>query len=327
MMRSGRRRLVLATLGGVLARPALVTAQGTWPNRPVRILISFPPGGSSDVVARIIAPHLTERFGRPFVVDNRPGAGGMLAANTLKREPADGYAFLLSNNAPFTIAPTMFPRITYDALADFSHVAYLGATFGGVLAHPSLGARAVPELIAKAHAAPGQLNYGSSGIGSIGHITGATFARMAGVDMVHIPYRGAAALRTELTNGTVQMSFEGVVSALPAVQAGQLLALATASEQRLSLTPDVPTFRETGQDIVIKNWHGMSAPAGLPASIATPLHAALAEICARPDVTEAFLRIGNFVEPMTQAGFTTFVADQIALWRPMIIEADAVEKS
>lgn len=326
-MRSGRRRLVLGAMGAVVARPGLVAAQGAWPSRPVRILISFPPGGSSDVVARIIAPHLTERFGRAFVVDNRPGAAGMLAANALKREPADGYAFLLSNNAPFTIAPTMFPRITYDAMADFTHVAYLGATFGGLVGHPGLGVRDVAGLIAKARAAPGTLNYGSSGIGSIGHITGATFARLAGVDIVHVPYRGAAALRTELTNGTVQMSFEGLATALPAIAAGQLVALAAASEQRIPLAPNVPTFRESGQDIVIRNWHGLSAPAGLPAAIAAPVHAALAEICARPDVTEAFLRIGNFTEPMSMAGFSSFVADQIALWRPMIVAADAVERS
>ena len=327
MTRIGRRHLALATLAVGLARPGLLAAQGAWPNRPVRILISFPPGGSSDVVARIIAPYLSDRFGRPFVVDNRPGAGGMVAANALKREPADGYAFLLSNNAPFTIAPTMFPKITYDAMADFTHVAYLGATYGGLIAHPGLGARTVPELIAKARAAPGRLNYGSSGIGSIGHITGATFARMADIDIVHIPYRGAAALRTELTNGTVQMSFEGVVSALPAVQAGQLVAIATASERRLSLTPDLPTFRETGQDLVIKNWHGFSAPAGLPVPIAEAVQAALAEISVKPEVTEAFLRIGNFFDPMTTAEFRGFVADQIALWRPMIIEADAVDRS
>lgn len=327
MHQTGRRRLLLGAVAGSLAHPGHVRAQGAWPNRPVRIMISFPPGGSSDVVARIIAPQLAERFGRPFVVDNRPGAGGMVAANALKREPADGYAFLLSNNAPFTIAPTMFPKITYDVVADFTHIAYLGATYGGLVVHPGVGARSVGDLIAKARAAPGRLNYGSSGIGSIGHITGATFARLAGVDMVHVPYRGAAALRTELTNGTVQMAFEGVVSALPAVQAGQLVALAAASEQRLSLVPDVPTFRESGQDIVIKNWHGLSAPAGLPVSIAVPLHAALAEICRKPEVNEAFLRIGNFYEPMSTAEFGSFIADQIALWRPMIIEADAVDRS
>ena len=135
---STTRRAVIAALPA-LAAPALVRAQPAWPNRTVRIIISFPPGGSSDFVARVLAPYLTEAFGQQFVVDNRPGAGGMLAAEMLKREAADGHAFLLSNNAPFTIAPTMFPRITYNAVRDFTHVAYLGASYGGFLVHPNVG--------------------------------------------------------------------------------------------------------------------------------------------------------------------------------------------
>lgn len=318
------RRVLLGAAAATLAAPAY--AQPAWPARPVRILISFPPGGSSDFVARVIAPQMAEMFGQSFVVDNRPGAGGMLAAEALKREPADGHAFLLSNNAPFTIAPTMFPRITYDALRDFSHVAYLGSTFGGAVAHPSLGVRSLAELVAKAKAAPGTINFGSSGIGSIGHITGVNFCLRAGIDMVHVPYRGAGPLRIDLTTGVVKLNFEGIVSSLPAIAAGQLVGLAVAAEDRIPAAPDLPTFRELGHDLVIKNWHGLSAPAGLPPAIADRLRRGMAEICARAATTAQFATIGNYYAPMAAADFPRFVADQIALWRPMIIAADAVDK-
>ncbi|WP_431281279.1 Bug family tripartite tricarboxylate transporter substrate binding protein [Humitalea sp. 24SJ18S-53] len=314
-----------ATLG-LLAMPAVVVAQPAWPTRSVRIIISFPPGGSSDFVARVVAPQLSEMFGQQFVVDNRPGAGGMLAAEALKREAPDGHTFLLSNNAPFTIAPTMFPRITYDAMRDFSHVAYLGSTYGGFVVHPNVGARSVAELIAKAKAAPGRLNYGSSGVGSIGHITGANFGLMAGIDIVHVPYRGAGALRIDLSSGVVGLAFEGIVTSLPAIAAGSLVGLAVASDTRLPPAPAIPTFREAGFDIEVKNWHGLSAPANLPPAISARLQAGLAEICRRQTTIDQFASIGNFYDPMSGEAFARFVGDQIAIWRPMIIAADAVER-
>ncbi len=313
--------------GAALALPCTAIAQPAWPNRPVRIIISFPPGGSSDHVARVIAPHMAEMFGQPFVVDNRGGAGGTLAADLLKREPNDGHVFLLSNNAPFTIAPTMFPRITYDVMRDFTHIAYLGSTFGGFVIQSSLGLNSVAEVVARAKAQPGRLNFGSSGIGSIGHITGNNFAMLAGIELLHVPYRGAGPLRSDLAAGTVNMSFEGLITSLPAIRAGQLRGLAVTAEARNPLATDIPTFREQGYDIVVKNWHGLSGPAGVPAPIVARLQAGLADICARPAVTQGFNTIGNFWEPMTTAAFNAFVAAEIAKWRPMILAADAVDKS
>ncbi|MGG5818281.1 Bug family tripartite tricarboxylate transporter substrate binding protein [Falsiroseomonas sp. HW251] len=320
-----RRRATLLA-GAALALPSIAQAQSPWPSRPVRILISFPPGGSSDYVARVIAPAMSEMFGQQFIVENKPGAGGMLAAEQLKREPADGHVFLLSNNAPFTIAPTMFPRITYDVMRDFTHIAYLGATYGGFVTHPSTGVRTVAEAVAKAKAQPGKLTFGSSGVGSIGHITGNTFAGLAGIEILHVPYRGAGPLRVDLSAGTVGMAFEGLVTNLPAIRAGALNGLAVTAEQRLSLAPDVPTFRELGYDIVVKNWHGLSGPPSVPAPIVGRLQQGLAEICVRRAITDQFMTIGNFFTPMTTAEFNAFVAAEIALWRPMILAADAVDK-
>jgi tripartite-type tricarboxylate transporter receptor subunit TctC len=317
-------RRALAAVAATL--PTCAIAQPAWPNRPVRIIITFPPGGSSDFVARVLAPLLSETFGQQFVVDNRGGAGGTLAAELLRREPPDGHTFVLSNNAPFTIAPTMFPRITYNVMRDFTHIAYLGSTFGGFVAHPSVGVRSVAEAVAKAKAQPGALTFGSSGQGSIGHITGNTFARLAGIELLHVPYRGAGPLRTDLHTGVVGMAFEGLVTNLPAIRAGAMHGLATTAEERLPLATEIPSFKELGYDIVVKNWHGLAGPAGVPAALVARLQATLAEICARPAVTEQFMRIGNFWSPMTTPEFNAFVAREIEVWRPMIIAADAVDK-
>ena len=224
----------------------------------MRILISFPPGGSSDYVARVIAPALSEHFGQQFVVDNRPGAGGTVA-----------------------------------------------------------------ELIAKAKANPGQLSFGSSGVGSIGHITGNTFCRAAGIDILHVPYRGAGPLRIDLTAGIIGLQFEGIVTSVPQIAAGEFFGLGVTSDKRLPAVPNIPTFKEMGFDVSVKNWHGISAPANLPPAIAEKMSAALADICRRQAITDQFAKIGNYYDPMTTAEFSTFVADQIEQWRPMIIAAGA----
>ncbi|MCR4520304.1 MULTISPECIES: tripartite tricarboxylate transporter substrate binding protein [Bosea] len=318
-----RRHFGKLAAASALACPAVVQAQPAWPTKPVRILISFPPGGSSDFVARAITPALSEHFGQQFIVDNRPGAGGTVAGDILRREQPDGYTFLLSNNAPFTIAPTMFKKIPYNVVKDFTHVCYLGATYGGLVAHANVGVKTAAELIAKAKANPGQLSFGSSGVGSIGHITGNTFCRAAGIDILHVPYRGAGPLRIDLTAGIIGLQFEGIVTSVPQIAAGELFGLGVTSDKRLPAVPNIPTFREMGYDVSVKNWHGISAPANLPPAIAEKMSAALADICTRQAITDQFAKIGNYYDPMTSAEFSAFVADQIEVWRPMIIAAGA----
>lgn len=315
-------------LGGALALGAgwagLAGAQTTpWPSRPVKILISFPPGGSSDVVGRALAPFLSEQLGQPFVVENKPGAGGMIAAEALKKEAPDGHTFMIANNAPFTIAPTMFKNVAYDAVRDFTHITYLGSTYGGCLAHPKVAAKNLVELVAKARANPGKLTFGSSGNGSIGHIAGETFKRLAGVDLLHVPYKGAAQLRQDLLAGIVDLSFEGVLGALAFVRAGNLVALGTASPERLPPLPELATFREQGFNMTVENWHGMSAPPGLPAPIATRMHQVLQALLLRKDVLEKLVAYGVFYKPMSTAEFNAYVANQIDVWRPQIVAAGA----
>ena len=325
---SRRQALRLGAIAAAVlaSRPAVVSAQAAWPAKPVRIMISFPPGGSSDIIARALSPHLSEMFGQQFIVDNKPGAGGTVAADALKREPPDGYAFLLSNNAPFTFAPTVFKKIPYDPVKDFTHFAYLGTAFGGLVAHPKAGIKDVAGLIAKAKAEPGRLTYGSSGVGSIGHITGSSFCRLTGIDMVHIPYRGAAPLRVDLTSGVVDMAFEGLDSRLPEIVAGTMVGIASISDKRLPKAPNIPTLRELGFDLVSGNWHGLTGPANLPASIAEKLHAGLAQICTREIVLRQFDAIGNLYEPRSRADFAAFVESQLAVWRPQIIAAGVTEQ-
>ena len=314
-----RRTLLAGAVAATSAWPG--QAQTGWPTRPVKVLISFPPGGSSDFVGRTLAPFLMEQLGQPFVVDNRPGAGGMIAAEALRKETPDGYTFMISNIAPFTIAPTQFKNIAYDPVRDFTHIAYLGSTYGGCVANPKVGVKSLRELVAKAKSQPGKLTFGSSGTGSIGHIVGESFKRLAGVDLLHVPYKGAAPLRQDLLAGVVDMQFEGVLGNLSFIRAGTMVALGTASPERLSPIPDMPTFREQGFDMTVENWHGMTGPAALPAAISTRMYQVLGTLLQRKDVLDKLAVYGVFYQPMTGAAFNAYIASQIEVWRPQIIAA------
>lgn len=318
-----RRRTLQAIGAGTcgLLLPGLAQAQASWPTRPVKVLVSFPPGGSSDFVIRTLAPFMNEIFGQPFIVDNRPGAGGMIAAEAIKREAPDGYTFIISNNAPFSIAPTQFKTVNYDPIKDFTHIAYLGSTFGGCVTNPKVGVKTLPELIAKAKANPGKLTFGSSGTGSIGYIVGETFKRLTKIDMLHVPYKGAAPLRQDLLAGVVDASFESLMGSMPLIRAGSLVGLATASAERLPPVPEYPTFREQGIDMVVENWHGLTAPAGLPAAISNRLSQGLATLLQRKDVLDKLAVYGVFLRPMTPAAFNAYVSSELDYWRPQIIAA------
>jgi len=272
-------------------------------------------------VARALAPMLFERFGQPFVVENRPGAGGMIAAQQLKREAPDGHAFIISNNAPFTVVPTQFKNPGYDPVKDFTHLAYLGTIYGGCIANPKTGLGNLSDLVARAKAEPGKLTFGSSGNGSVGHIVGETFKRMAGIDLLHVPYKGAAMLRQDLAAGVVDLQFEGLLGNLAFLQSGALRALGSASPERQGPVPDVPTFSEQGFDMTVEFWHGLSAPAGLPPEIGDRMERVMNELMQRQDVQDRIGTYGLFYRPMTRTAFNKLVVDQVDLWRPWIIAA------
>lgn len=312
------RRTLLICSAAALATSAVPAVSQDWPERPVRILVSFPPGGSSDLVARLLAEHLGARLGQPFIVENRPGAGGTVAALALKDASADGHTFMLSNLTPFSIAPTLFPDAGYDPVEDFTHVSYIGGVHLALFAGAELGVTTLEDLIALANADPGMLDYGTSGVGSWGHIVSARFGALTGTEMEHIPYQGSGPMQLDLRAGVIGLSFDAVPQNLPLVNEGVAIPLAVSAPERLDTLPDIPTFLEAGLDLVAENWLGFSAPAGLDPAIAAQLDETLTDIMTASEITAQFDNWGIVRVPMDGAAFAAFVADQYSAWAPMV---------
>jgi len=311
-----RRHLLLACT--VLAAAAPLAAAAEWPERPVRILVSFPPGGASDLVARLLSERLGAELGQPFVVENRPGAGGTVAALALREAAADGHSFMLSNLAPFSIAPTLFPDAGYDPVADFTHVSYIGGVHLVLLAGAETGIDSLEALLAAAEADPGGLDFGTSGVGSWGHIISERFKALTGAEMEHIPYQGSGPMQLDLRAGVIGLSFDAVPQNLGLVAEGVAVPLAVSSTARLDTLPEVPTFAEAGLDIAAENWLGFTAPAGLDPAIAARFDATLAGILAEPEVQAQFEGWGIVQAPMSGEAFAAFVAAQFAAWTPLV---------
>ncbi len=313
------RRTMLAATAATLA--ALATpgfAETAWPERPVRILVSFPPGGSSDLVARLLSEKLSASLGQQFVVENKPGAAGTVAASALQQAAPDGYTFMLSNLTPFNVAPVRFPDTPYDPIADFDHITYIGTVNLGLFASPKLGLKTLADLDAAAKADPGGLEYGSSGVGSWGHVIAEQFQNVSGAELFHVPYKGSGPMRLDFRSGVVPLIFDAVPQNLPSVEEGTAIPLAVSSTERLASLPDVPTFTEAGLDIVAENWLGVSAPAGVSAEIKAKLDAALTEAMASADVQAQFDSWGLVRAPKSSAEFEAYVTGQLARWTPLV---------
>ena len=324
------RRQALRAGATVLAAPALLSvpasAQTAWPTKPVRLLVTFPPGGTSDIVARLLGQFMSEKLGQQFLVENRPGAGGTIAAEAVKKEAADGHTLLLANNAPFTISPTQFKTMPYDTVKDFTHIAYIGASAPGLFVQPSLGVKDLKGFIEKAKAEPGKLTYGSSGVGSIHHLLGEALKKRAGINITHVPYKGTAPAIQDFKAGVLQTFFDLVAQNVPMIKGGEAIAVGIASPARISQAPDVPTFKEQGIDLVLENWLGVSGPAGLPPAVVAAIHGAVKDALALAPVQERLTGWGVERTAMSTEQYAKFVADQIDVWRPLIIEAGAQEK-
>jgi tripartite-type tricarboxylate transporter receptor subunit TctC len=320
-----RRRLLAQALvlGGALMASTALWAQAAWPSKPVRIIVSFPPGGTSDIVARLIGQHLSEKFGQQFLVDNRPGAGGTVSGDLTKKEAPDGYTLILANNAPFTIAPTQFPTIPYDPIKDFTHIIYIGASAPALLVQPSLGVKDLKGFIELAKKDT-KISYGSSGVGSISNILGEAVKKKAGISMIHVPYKGSAPAIQDFKAGVLKTYYDLLAQNMPMVKAGEAVAIAVAAPKRIAQAPDVPTFREQGLDIVLENWLGLSGPAGMPPELVKKIHDAVTEALALPAVKEKLGTWGIETRTMSSAEYTKFVADQITVWRPLMIDAGVV---
>jgi tripartite-type tricarboxylate transporter receptor subunit TctC len=300
---------------GLLATPAL--AQAPWPDRPIRWIVNFPPGGAADTLSRILAPVVSARLGQPVVVENRPGAGGALGADILAKAPGDRSLVMISSAASHGIGPVLYRNSPYDALRDFSHIRLIG-TFPSVLAvNLEFPARNLAEFLAVARQRA--VSYGSGGNGTLNHLIGQLLARAAGVDLTHVPYRGSAPALTDTISGQIPAIMESLPIALPHLRGGRLRALATSEDTRPASLPDVPTFAEQGfPQVVASNWFGFSAPAGLPPEIIARWDAEIAHALADPAVVERFAAIGVRPGAEGPAGYTALVTAELARWRAVI---------
>ncbi|MDB6179104.1 tripartite tricarboxylate transporter substrate binding protein [Paracoccus sp. Z330] len=313
------RKTFLATMAAIFATTALPAfAQDDWPERPVRILVSFPPGGSSDLVARLLAEKLSVSLGQQFVIENKPGAAGTVAAQALQQAQPDGYTLMLSNLTPFNVAPVRFPDTPYDPIADFDHITYVGTVHLGLFAAPSAEITDLDSLVNMARSQPGLLEYGSSGVGSWGHVIAEQFQDESGAELFHIPYKGSGPMRLDFMGGVVPTIFDAVPQNLPAVAEGTAIPLAVSAPERIASLPDVPTFIEAGYPIEAENWLGVSTPAGVPAAIKATLDAALTDAMALPEVQAQFDTWGLIREPKSNEAFSSYVQDQLTRWTPLV---------
>ena len=300
-----------------------VTAQN-WPTKPVRVIVTFSPGGSSDIVARLLAAPLQAEFGQSVIIDNKPGAGGTIGALEAARAAPDGYTLLLSNSAPISISPAMQDQPRYDPVTSFTHVAYIGSVANVFVVHPSVPATSLRELVGWIKQQPNPVNYGSGGIGSIGHIVGETLKKDQGLQMEHVGYKGSAPMHNDLLGGTIKLAIDTLPQNVPYMKDGKLRALAVTSPARAPMAPGVPSVLELGQKkLVAENFLGVSGPAGLPRPVVERLNAAMRKSLANPTVQQRLSDLGVQGRDMTPAEFTAFVADQVKEWYQPVKDSGA----
>ena len=314
------RRMAAASAALLLAvaLPALEAAAQGFPARPIRLMIPASPGGPADIVARIIAQNYGEAIGQPLVADNRAGAGGGIGAEIVARSQPDGYTVMISHSGPLAIEPLRQSKPSYDPLRDFTALSLVAEQAYVLLVHPSVQAKTVQELVALARTRPGQMNFASGGPGTGIHMAAELFNLVAGLKVVHVPYKGAGPGMGALLGGEVDMMFNGISSALPQVRAGKLRAIAMAGTKRSNLLPELPTIQEAGFRYDSSGWYGFVGPAGLPQPVVARLHEALVKTLATPAVRERFASQGIDGIASTPAAFSAFLRDEMAKWRKVI---------
>jgi len=307
----------------LLAAYAGATCAQSYPARPIRMVVGFPPGGGTDVVARIIAPRLGEQLGQTVIIDNRPGATGTVAAGTVANAPPDGYTLMMGHVSVNAVAPSLFAKLPYDAEKDFAPVTLTASVPHFVSTHPSLPVDSLRALIAYVKARPGQLTFPSAGNGSTPHLAGELFKSMAGVNLVHVPYKGAGQSMQDLIGGHHQVAFDTLPACAPFVRNGRLRALAVTTAHRLSEFPQVPTAEEAGlPGYRMTTWYGVFAPARTPSAIVDRLHAEIAKVMQAPDVRPRLVEIGvDDTVTRTPAEFAALVHADIARYAKVVREA------
>jgi tripartite-type tricarboxylate transporter receptor subunit TctC len=300
------------------ASPA--AAQQTFPWKPVTIVATFAPGGASDILARLIAPKLSERLGQPVLVENRAGAGGNIGTDHVAKSAPDGHTLVMGYIGTHAVNPTLYKKIPFDAVKDFAPVAFVASIPSVLVVHPSVPVKSVSELTAFAKANPGKLNYGSGGAGTAPHLGAELFKTMTGVEMVHIPYKGSGPAVTDLLGGQISLMFNTMIQTIPHVQSGKLRALAVTSAKRSQAMPELPTIAEAGlPGYEMVGWFGLLAPAGTPKDVVARLNDEIVKILNLPDVKDRLEKLGS--EPtniVTPEQFGDYIKSEIAKWAKVI---------
>jgi len=313
------RLAALIAGAAALAIATMPAAAQSFPSKPIRLVVPFPPGGPLDASARLIGQKLTEAWGQTVVVDNRPGAGGNIGADLVAKSAPDGYTVVMGALSTHAVNPHLFPKMPYDAVKDFAPITLVAITPNVLVVNPSLPVNSVKELIAYAKAHPGKLSFGSGSNGSAGHLAGELFKIDASVDMVHVPFKGGAPATQALLAGDTQLMFDNLANATPQVKAGKLKALAVTTAQRSPLAPELPTMAEAGLGgFDISTWYGLLAPAGTPRDIIAKWNAEVTRILNAPDVREKLMAQGAEPAPDTPDQFAQFIARELAKYQRIV---------
>ena len=311
-----RRSLMIAA---AVSAPAIARAQAGWPNKPIRWIVNFPPAGAADIMSRALAEYFGSKLGQPIVVENKPGAGGMLGADLVAKAKGDTHIVMISSAASHGIGPVLYKDVPYDPLADFTHIHLVG-TFPSVLAvNATSPVTSAKQLVEQARAKPGEVTYGSGGNGTMNHLVGQLLAISTGVQLTHIPYRGSAPAMNDLLGGQITSLMESLPTAAGHFSSGRMRPLAVSEAERAPTLPDVPTFREAGfTDVVATNWFGFSIPAGIPPEIAKRWETEIASALASAEIKANFARIGIRPGTVGAEGYTALIKSELPRWREVI---------
>jgi tripartite-type tricarboxylate transporter receptor subunit TctC len=300
----------------VLAMPARAA---DYPSRPVALVVAFPPGGPSDVLARIVGKKMEELLSAPFIIENRPGAGGNLAADFVAHAAADGYTLLMGNNSILATNESLYKALTYSPQKDFAPVTLIGTQANILVVNPAVPVHSLMDLVALCKAQPGKINYASSGYGAAAHLAGELFKAEAQVDIVHVPYKGAAPALQDVIAGRVQMMFATAASVIGHIKNGQVRAIAVTTQKRTAVLPDLPTMDEAGlKGFEASTWHGLVAPAATPPQVIAKLHDAAAEALHDPGVQASLGRLGVDIAGDTPEQFKAYIAAEIPKWTAIV---------
>jgi tripartite-type tricarboxylate transporter receptor subunit TctC len=308
----------------VLAAAAGLAAAQAWPTKPIKVIVPYPPGGTSDILARALGPGMQAALGQPWIVENKPGATGNVGADFVAKSPPDGHTILLADIGSLAIAPSVVTSLPFDPVKDFAPVVMVAYSPHLLVVHPSVGVKDVKELIAAARAKPDALNFAVSGTGGANHLAGIDFAQRAGIKWTYIPYKGGSQALTDMVGGQAQVMFNGALATYPFVKDGKLKALAVSSAKRFSMMPDIPTVAETGMaGFETGSYQGIVAPAGTPRDVVEKMHATVTKVLATPEVKERLDKAGAELRPQSSAEFGAFIRTEKDKWAKVVKESGA----